>query len=110
MEIHRYPSGTTSGGTGLTDIQLRATPVPVTLGPGPVSVQGPLTDVQLRASAVPVTDPALSALGAVGPSPGAYTALDRLAQITGRLDTLIKLNALPVPPTVKRTFTLLHRG
>jgi hypothetical protein len=65
-----------SGSGGLTDAQLRATPVPVS-GPltdlqlrasavaisgtvsisGTVPVSGPLTDTQLRASAVPVSGP-----------------------------------------------------
>lgn len=65
-----------SGSGGLTDVQLRATPVPVS-GPltdlqlrasavaisgtvsisGTVPVSGPLTDAQLRAAAVPVSGP-----------------------------------------------------
>ncbi|XAI95798.1 hypothetical protein [Microcystis phage Mae-JY24] len=46
---------------GLTDAQMRATPVPVsgtvvvTDGGGSVTVDGPLTDAQLRATAVPIT-------------------------------------------------------
>ncbi len=40
--------------TGLTDAELRATPVPVSI-PTPVSVTGPLTDAQLRAVPVPVS-------------------------------------------------------
>ena len=43
-----------SGSGGLTDAQLRATPVPVS---GTVTATGPLTDAQLRASAVPVSGP-----------------------------------------------------
>lgn len=42
---------------GLTDGQLRATPVPVA---------GPLTDLQLRANAVPVQQAGVSATGSVG--------------------------------------------
>lgn len=51
----------TRGVTGITDTQMRATPVPVsgtvTVGnfPGTQPVSGPLTDGQLRASAVPVS-------------------------------------------------------
>lgn len=41
---------------GLTDEELRATPVPVS---GTVTASGPLTDAQLRASAVPVSAAAL---------------------------------------------------
>ena len=49
------------GGTGgLTNTELRASPVPVSLSSttvtGSVAVTGPLTDTQLRASAVPTTD------------------------------------------------------
>ena len=39
-------------GTGLTDAELQATPVPVS---GSVAVTGPLTDAQLRATPVPVS-------------------------------------------------------
>jgi hypothetical protein len=46
-------SGTVSTG-GLTDTQLRASAVPVS---GTVTASGPLTDTQLRASAVPVSGP-----------------------------------------------------
>lgn len=41
-----------AGGAGLTDAQLRATPVPVS---GTVAVTGPLTDAELRATPVPVS-------------------------------------------------------
>ncbi len=44
-------SGTITTG-GLTDTQLRATPVPVS---GTVTASGPLTDTQLRATPVPVS-------------------------------------------------------
>ena len=58
------------GGTsnGLTDAQLRASPVPVDgpltnaqLRATAVSVAGPLTDAQLRAAAVPVSGPITNA-------------------------------------------------
>ncbi len=39
---------------GLTDAQLRATPVPIS---GTVTASGPLTDTQLRATSVPVSGP-----------------------------------------------------
>lgn len=45
------PSGGGEGG-GLTDTELRATPVPVS---GSLTCSGPLTDAQLRAAAVPVS-------------------------------------------------------
>ena len=41
----------------LTDAQLRATPVTVTLGSETVTVAGALTDAQLRATPVPVSGP-----------------------------------------------------
>lgn len=54
-----FPAG---GGGGLTDVQLRATPVPVSgplsdaqLRASAVPVSGPITDAQLRAAAVPVS-------------------------------------------------------
>jgi hypothetical protein len=59
----RIPVVLPAGGSGLTDTELRATPVPVTVGnfpatqpvSGTVTATGPLTDTQLRASAVPVS-------------------------------------------------------
>lgn len=45
-----FPGGSSSGG-GLTNVELRAAPVPVS---------GPLTDVQLRAAPVPVSSTALT--------------------------------------------------
>jgi len=45
-----------SGVGGLTDAELRASPVPVSVS-GSVGVTGPLTDTQLRATAVPVSGP-----------------------------------------------------
>jgi hypothetical protein len=48
-----YPTG------GLTDVELRATPVPVsgTFWPADQPVSGPLTDAQLRDTPVPVSGP-----------------------------------------------------
>lgn len=52
-------AGTVTTTGGLTDTQLRATAVPVSLASttvtGSVAVTGPLTDTQLRATAVPVS-------------------------------------------------------
>jgi hypothetical protein len=47
-------SSSGSSGGGLTDTQLRASPVPVS---GTLTCSGPLTDTQLRASPVPVSGP-----------------------------------------------------
>lgn len=54
MSQELYPPLQTT--TGLTDAELRATPVPVSDGGGSLTVDGPLTDAQLRASAVPISD------------------------------------------------------
>jgi hypothetical protein len=51
VNVVQSVSGGGSSG-GLTDAQLRASPVPVS---GTVTASGPLTDAQLRASAVPVS-------------------------------------------------------
>lgn len=53
------------GGGGLTDAQLRATPVPVS---------GPLTDAQLRAVAVPVSNAALTSIDNKTPTLGQQLA------------------------------------
>src|SRR5438874_497635 len=53
--------GEIAGGGGLTDTQLRATPVPVS---GTVTANtGGLTDTQLRASAVPVSTGVVGVVG-----------------------------------------------
>jgi len=60
---------TGGGGGGLTDAQLRASPVPVSLTSttitGSVAVTGPLTDAQLRASVVPVSLTSTTITGSV---------------------------------------------
>ena len=58
-----------SGSTGLTDAELRASPVPVS---------GPLTDTQLRASAVPISAAAL-------PLPSGAATEASLAAINGKI-------------------------
>lgn len=52
------PDSIGGGGGGLTDAQLRATPVPVsgTFWQAVQPVSGPLTDAQLRAASVPISD------------------------------------------------------
>lgn len=75
-------SGTVAVTGPLTDTQLRAsavpvtipTPVPVTDNGGSLTVDGPLTDSQLRASAVPVT---------VGNFPSTYDVSDRTGRRIG---------------------------
>lgn len=76
----------------LTDAQLRATAVPVSgpltlaqlIGAEPLGVSGPLTDAQLRATAIPVTP--------TQPIGGAYT--DRsIANLSGASENLMAANA-----------------
>ena len=55
-----------SGGTGLTNSELRATPVPVS---GTLAVTGALTDAQLRAAPLQVTGPATDAQLRASPLP-----------------------------------------
>lgn len=79
MKVHLQNPGDIAGGGGggggLTDVELRAAPVPVSGFPavqpvsdnggslsvddggGSITVDGPLTDTQMRASAVPVSGP-----------------------------------------------------
>lgn len=98
----------------LTDVQLRATPVPISgtvAISGSVTVTGPLTDGQLRAVAVPVSAAALplpanaaqeaggnlasivSELGTVDKNPSAFSVLDRLLQLGMKLDNQNKVQA-----------------
>lgn len=98
------------------------------------SVTGPLTDAQLRASAVPVslasqplptgaaTEATLAleqstvakdaTLGTLSGTPSAYSVLDRLNQIGLKLDATNKALAglQPRPVIAKPTSTLLHRN
>jgi hypothetical protein len=80
-------SGTVTATGPLTDTQLRATPVPVS---GTVTATGPLTDTQLRATAVPVSGPLTDTQLRATPVPvsGAVS--------TGGL-TDAELRAIPVP-------------
>jgi sulfur carrier protein ThiS len=66
-------AGTITITGGLTDAQLRATPVPVS---------GPLTDVQLRATAVPVSGTVTANLGTVA-GLALDTNIDALRVLTG---------------------------
>ena len=110
-----------SGGGGLTDAQLRATPVPVS-GPltdlqlrasavaisgtvsisGTVPVSGPLTDTQLRATPVPVsgtvtaTGPLTDAQLRATPVAVSGTVNVGTVPVTGPL-TDVQLRATPVP-------------
>lgn len=78
---------------GLTDTQLRATPVPVS---GTVTATGPLTDTQLRASAVPVSGPLTDTQLRATPVPvsGTVTATGPLT------DTQLRATPVPVSGTV----------
>jgi hypothetical protein len=99
---------------GLTDAELRATPVPVS---GTVTATGPLTDTELRATAVPVsgplTDTELRATAV--PVSGTVTATGPLTDtelratavpVSGPLtDTELRATAVPVSGTVTVTAT-----
>lgn len=100
---------------GLTDTELRATPVPVsgtvtvnepvtvdgTVGVssvgGTVAVSGPLTDTQLRAAAVPVSGPLTDVQVRATPLPVSGTVgVSGTVAVTGPL-TDTQLRATPVP-------------
>jgi len=97
-----------AAGGGLTDAQLRATPVPVSgpltdtqLRATAVPVSGPLTDTQLRASAVSVADTRLpSSFGqkTMANSLAVVIASDQSAvPVSGPLtDTQLRASAVPV--------------
>lgn len=92
------------GGTGLTDTELRATPVAVGDGGGSLTVDGsvsvsnfpatqpvsgPLTDTQLRASAVPVSASTLPLPSGAATSANQSTGNTSLASIDGKLPTAL---------------------
>lgn len=84
---------------GLTDTQLRATAVPVSLTSttitGSVAVTGPLTDTQLRATAVPVSLASTTITGNVAVTSAGLTNLD--VALSTRLkpaDTLAAVTSL----------------
>src|SRR5574343_365061 len=74
---------------GLTDTQLRATPVPIS---GTVAISNqvsqPLTDTQLRATAVPVSAASLPLPSGAATSAAQTTGNNSLASIDGKLGTL----------------------
>lgn len=92
-----------SSGGGLTDTELRATPVPVSgpltdaqLRTAAVPVSGPLTDTQLRAAAVPV-----SAVGL--PLPAGASTEATLAFIKAKTDNLdVALSTRTKPADVQK--------
>lgn len=92
---NRLPVSLPAGGSGLTDAELRATPVPVS---GTITATGPLTDAQLRAVAVPVS-------GTV--STGGLTDAQLRAvavPVSGPLtDAQLRAVAVPVSGTVTAT-------
>jgi len=93
-----------STGGGLTDTQLRASPVPVADGggsltvdgtvavSGSVAVTGPLTDTQLRATAVPVSG-TVTATGPLTDTQLRATAVPVSGPLT---DTQLRASAVPV--------------
>jgi len=97
---------------GLTDTQLRATPVPVS---GTVTATGPLTDTQLRATPVPVsgglTDTQLRAtpvpvsgtVTATGPLTDTQLRATPVPVSGGLTDTQLRATPVPVSGTVTAT-------
>jgi len=83
VEIINTPSVTVTN-PGLTDTELRATPVPIS---GTVTASGPLTDTQLRATPVPIS-------GSVSTTPLSASS-STVTQITstGANQTLLASNA-----------------
>lgn len=111
--------------TGLTDTQLRATPVPVS---GTVTATGPLTDTQLRATAVPVSgtvattaaDGSNVAIGTTSDASSATTVIGRLQKLVALLPAALgvlgglKVEVLPAstgtltsPANSASSFTVL---
>lgn len=81
---------------GLTDTQLRATPVPVS---GTVTANGPLTNTQLRASAVPVS----GTVTATGPLTDTQLRASAVPVSGPLTDTQLRATAVPVSGTVTAT-------
>lgn len=94
-EVHALEADSIGGGAGggLTDAQLRASAVPVTV-PTPVPVTGPLTDTQLRATPVPVS----GTVTASGPLTDTQLRASAVP-VSGPL-TDAQLRAVPVPVTI----------
>jgi hypothetical protein len=103
--INNFPAA------GLTDTQLRATPVPVS---GTVTASGPLTDTQLRASAVPVSGTFFQSTQPVSLATNTPDVTDRAARLLGHVtvdaapttvvtgpltDTQLRASAVPVSST-----------
>lgn len=119
-------SAPTTAVTGpLTDVQLRATPVPISgtvtanAGTGTMAVSGPLTDAELRASAVPVSLTSTTITGSVAVTNAGLTNLDvglstRLAEstFTGRWPAAGALSDNFANPTTTQvgSFLLLWDG
>lgn len=85
-------SGTVTATGPLTDTQLRATAVPVSLTSttvtGSVAVTGPLTDTLLRASAVPVSLASLPALASMAAASSTPTGVVSLGNTLGKANVM----------------------
>lgn len=80
---------------GLTDAQMRATPVPVSGFPATQPVSGPLTDTQLRAAPVAVSGPATDAQLRATPIP--VSGFPATQPVSGPLtDTQLRATAVPI--------------
>lgn len=98
----------------LTDVQLRAAPIPVT---GALSISGGLTDAQLRAAAVAVgaADGAVVALGATADAAatsdaGAFTLIALTKRMLGKLAVGQKTMAQSLAVTLASDQTSLEPG
>lgn len=81
-------AGAGGGGSGLTDAELRASPVPVS---------GPLTDAQLRATPVPVDGPLTDTELRATPVPVSGTFWQATQPVSGPLtDAQLRATAVPV--------------
>ena len=113
-----------SPGGGLTDTQLRATPVPVSGSvsisgtpsvsiSGTAAVSGPLTDTQLRATAVPVTgtfwQPTQPISGSVSITGTPAVTISGTPTVSGPL-TDVQLRATAVPVSVSGVATAANQA
>jgi hypothetical protein len=97
LDTHVIRAAGTGGagpGGGLTNTELRATPVPVS---GTVTATGPLTDTQLRATPVPVSGSVTATTGGLTDTELRATPVPISGSVTtgGLTDT--QLRATPVP-------------
>lgn len=108
LAVHVTNAGSSSGG-GLTDAELRASPVPVVLPPG----GGGLTDNELRASPVAVGDDTVGGLLrrmlALLMSPRGYDKSTARQRVTANIENLPTLAAVTTVTTVSNLAQIAGR-